>query len=151
MRMPAPDYHRLQQSLDKVLGKLGLEQTIRLLDNLIVEARSGKKKKQRNSLIEACLKDAAVEAFDLEEEQFFSSKEREYREARMACYHLLKKYLDYSYPRIAKKYDLSERMALYYCKKVEEELLDLPGCHPVFTARYREMEAQLLQFIATRN
>ena len=139
-------YQSLQNRLDEVVGKLGLQRTVALLDSFINKLSVAPKQTEKVKLITHYLKITAVKCFDLKEEDFLTSNIKEYREARMICYHLLKKYCDFSYAKIAEVFGQSERTVLYFYHKAEE-LLSLPQHYKSLAQRHATIEDQLIEFI----
>jgi chromosomal replication initiation ATPase DnaA len=145
-------YHDLQNVLDELIGKIGLDKTIKLMRQIMNNGRSGltTTKDEKTKLITSYIISRCVSVFDLDEGQFTTSQIREYREGRMACYHLLKKYTDCSYPRIAQLFSQKRRNVLYYCQKCDE-ILSIPQFQKVFAEKYNTLEGYTVEFIAAIN
>lgn len=140
------NYENLQQSIDKVIGKLGLQRTIALLDSFVGKMSIKPDETEKVKLITGYLVSTAIKCYDLNEQEFYSSKIREYREARMICYHLLRKYLEYSYPKIAKAFKQKERIVMHFYHRAEE-FLSVPQFYKPFVQKYTAIENQLIEFI----
>ena len=140
------DYDDLQYHIDRVVGKIGLQKTIILLRSF-VEKTQLKPSKNNGPLLYAFLKKEAIALFDISEEGFCSNSTTEYREARMACYHLYHKYTDYSYSKVAQVFDTGKRNIIYYKQKVDERLT-IPQYYKSFMERYEKLEEKTIQFIS---
>jgi len=143
-------YITLQQSMDRVVEKLGILKTISLLDSFIGKTTIGQGEHKKNKIISQYLIDAAIKEFDLQEELFYVSHVREYRDARMCCFHLLRKYTQDTLPKIGLTFQCSERSVEYGCTKVSERL-SLPQGYTKFVSTYKTIEIRLLEFIGKIN
>lgn len=144
------DYNDLQRCLDKVVGKLGLQKTIRLLDSFIDNAAITLPENSRFRLLTEYVISCAIKVFDLKAEEFFTSRKLEYREARMVCYSLIKKYTDSTYPKIAELFGQNERRVLYFTVKVQDRL-SLPEYYREFIIRHDAVERKVIEFIGKLN
>lgn len=144
------NYTSLQKSIDIVVGKIGLEKTIQLLDSFINNISVTHSEKEKVQLLTQYLVGIAIRVFSLEEELFYVSSSREYRDARMCCFHLLRKYTEDTLPQIGLAFRCSERSVEYgYGKAVER--LALPQGNPIFVSSYSVMETKLVEFIGKIN
>ncbi len=139
-------YPDLQNTLDKVVGKIGLSSTVLLLDNVVDNSGIAASHIEKMKLITAYITSRCQVVFDLEDLHFFDSPLRDYRDGRMACYHLVKKYTDGSYTRIAEQFAQKKRNVMYYCQKCEQ-ILTIPQHHRVLAEKYRALEKETLEFI----
>lgn len=144
------DYTQLQSSIDKVIGKIGLQRTVFLLENFTnnLTVRVGEQEKIK--LVNQFLINLAIHVFELEAELFFLSDVREYRDARMCCYHLLRKYTGDTFARIGLAFQCSQR-AVSYGYAVAGERLEMPKGHPVFASKYTLLESHIIEFIGKLN
>jgi chromosomal replication initiation ATPase DnaA len=143
-------YHDLQNIIDRIIGKIGLSNTIVLLEQVIQEGSVSIAGGEKNKLISAYLVSRCLTTFDLIDSEFNHSTVREYREARMACFHLLKKYTEASYAYIAQQFDQKKRNVLYSCQKCDD-MLSVPQFHRSFIERYQALERNILEFIPKLN
>jgi len=141
------DYGQLQQHIDQVIGQIGLEKTIGLLTHFIDDTHIPVHETQRLKMVSQFLVNTCIEVFELQDKAFFTSGIQEYREARMACYHLLKKYTGASYSKIAEDFGLTKRNVLYNHNKCEERL-SVPYYYADFNQRYSLVEDRMIQFIS---
>jgi chromosomal replication initiation ATPase DnaA len=141
------NYSTLQTKLDTVIGKIGLKKTIQLVENFMDNSSLDVQETEKFKLISSFIISKSIQVFDLKEDQFYDSKIREYREARMACFHLLKKYTDCSYARIGEVFEQKKRNVLYFHQKCEEQL-SVPAFFEVFASRYKKLEDYTIGFIA---
>lgn len=141
-------YADLQQSVDELLGRHGLEKTVEILRHFSQEVRMPVNRNHKLRLIKEYIIAQCIEVFDLEETKFNRSTVREYREARMACYHLLKKFTGASYSLIAEQFGWRLHTVYYFCQKCDE-ILSIPQFYKPFTDRYRSLEDSTIQFISS--
>ena len=141
------DYLTLQKRLDAVIGKIGLSKTIQLIEGFIDNSSIKVNEVEKFKLITAYIISQTIDIFDLKEDQFYTSKIREYRDGRMACFHLLKHYTDCSYAKIGEAFNQKKRNILYFCQKCDE-MLSIPQFYRVFTDRYMSLENRVISFIA---
>lgn len=144
------NFNDLNDLMAKTVAKIGLENAIQLLQKITNEKGIQANTGENIKLITFYLLSRCLAIFNLKEDQFYSSTIREYREARMACYHLLKKYTSSSYRHIAQQFQQKKRNVLYSCQKCDE-VLSVPQFHRVFSGSYRMLESQTLDFIAKLN
>jgi len=102
MKKEQPDYSDLQQSVDMLIGKFGLVKTIEVINNLSGNTQLQSSDTQKVKLLLVYIVSQSIQIFNLQETDFYTSTIQEYRDARMACYFLLKKYTDTSYARLAR-------------------------------------------------
>jgi hypothetical protein len=144
-------YARLQGMIDKVVGKIGLDRTNKLLENFLGEKPQPLQNNQaRAKMITDYVIGLAVELFELDMAYLFVSEQREYRDGRMCCFHLLKKYTTDSYARIGLSFQCSERSVMYGRTKTDEHL-EFPKGNPDFVNRYNLMESRLIDFMTQFN
>lgn len=148
--MSAKNYQTLQKSIDKVVGKIGLDKTIHLLESFISNTYVKHTQQEKVRMVTQYLISLAVKEFELEDELFFHSNVREYRDARMCCFHLLRKYTEDTLPKIGLMFQCSERTVEYGCGKASERLA-VPQGNTRFVTNYIAIEARLLEFIGRIN
>jgi len=144
------DYSKLQTSVDRVIGKIGLEKTVFLLDSFIDNVAVCPGNNTKIKLLANYLVGTACEVFALDQAKFSQSQTREYRDARMCCFHLLRKYTQEQYSRIGEEFHTKERIAMYG-SNVTAARLDYPKGHPVFTKNYNAMESRFIIFLSKLN
>ena len=141
------NYSKLQQQIDQVIGKIGLDKTIFLLSSFIDSSDIAVSQPQKFQMLSRYLITECIRVFELNDKLFFTSNIQEYRDARMVCYHLLKKYTGLSYSKIAEDFGLTKRNILYGAKKCEEKL-SVPYYYEGFVEKYDLLESTFLQFIS---
>ncbi|WP_346881285.1 hypothetical protein [uncultured Algibacter sp.] len=150
MKKTVHDYHDLQDSIDNLIGKFGLPKTIEVIDSLTNNTALTTKDKEKTKLLLIFVIAQSIEVFDLKEESFYSSPVQEYREARMSCYYLLKKYTDSSYAKIGENFKQSKRAILYNYHKCDE-ILSIPQFYKSFVEKFKILENNTINFIAKLN
>lgn len=140
------DYEDLQYHIDMVVGKIGLQKTVVLLRSFVEKAQF-EPVKNNAPLLLTFLTNEAITLFDLKEEEFHTNTTTEYREARMACYHLYHKYTSYSYAKVAQVFGTGKRNIIYYKQKVDERLT-IPHYYKPFIQLYDQLEERSIQFIS---
>lgn len=144
------NYTHLQKSIDTVVGKIGLHKTIHLLDSFINNTTAKHTEHEKVKLVAQYTIGLAIKVYELQEEQFFTSTIREYRDARMSCYHLLRKYTEETLPKIGLSFRCSERTVEYGCNKTAERLA-VPKGNTRFVSNYMAIEAGIIEFIGKIN
>ena len=144
------DYKHLQTNLDKVIGKIGLERTIYLTESFIKNTAVSFNETEKIKMISRFLSNLAIETFELEAESFYISVVREYRDARMCCFHLLRKYTGDTFSKIGLGFQRSERCVSYGFNVVEERL-SASKSFTEFVGKYSLLESKLLEFIGKLN
>ena len=146
----ANDYGKLQNQIDLVIGKIGLKNTLFLLEGVLDSSGIPVTENQQFQLISQYLITECIKVFELKEQLFFTSSIQEYREARMISFHLLKKYSEASYAKIGENLGLTKRTVLYNHNKCAERL-SVPFYYKVFVNKYETLEKCLLLFISKLN
>ena len=140
----------LQQLVIGLVSKLGAERTTALLESIHHFQEVDAEELQRERLLIDFLKVRAIIVFSLREGELYSSNIAEYRDARMACYHLLKTHTSLSYPMIAELFESNKRSVMHYYHKAES-FLKAPRYYRDFTEKYQLLHRSLLEFIAQLN
>jgi len=146
----AKDYLQLHNSIDKVVGKIGLERTIFLTESFIKNTSVTFNEGEKIKMISRYVSNLAIESFELAAESFYISVVRDYRDARMVCYHLLRKYTSDTFSKIGLAFQCSERCVAYGFRITEERLAN-PKAFAVFVGNYHVLESKLLEFIGKLN
>lgn len=144
------NYTQLQDSIDKVIGKIGLRRTKFLLDSFIDNTTVTQNEREKIKMVTQYLVSHAIKVYELNEDVFLSSTVREYRDARMCCFHLLRKYTEDTYPKIGLNFNCSARIVMYGCLAVEDRL-SMPKGNSKFVANYTLLESRLIDFIGKIN
>lgn len=145
--MIKPDYTDLQKGVDELVGRYGLKKAVELLQHLSKNTKIPVNDTYRLKLITDYVISECLAEFNLEADQFQTSTVREYREARMACYHLLKKYTDSSYSRIGEHFNWPIHTIYYFCQKCTE-MISLAEYYKPFNNKYKSLEESTISFIA---
>jgi len=145
--MSPADYATLQKRIDAMVGQIGLCNTIRMLEGMMADSSLDVPQEEKYRLISEFIITQSIQVFDLKKEDFFTSKIREYRDARTACYHLLKVFTGKSYAKIGETFNQKKRNILYSYQKCED-MLSIPHIYQVFNDKYSTLEHRITQFIA---
>ena len=140
-------YKDLQESIDQVIGKIGLNKTIFLVDSFIQATTIPVEQTHKVKIISQFLIVQGVDVFELNHDDFFSSKIPEYREARIACFHLIKKYTGCSYSKLGEHFGLTKRSMMYSCERCKDRL-SVPFFYKSFNEKYEILENRTIQFIS---
>lgn len=141
------NYNDLQLSIDKVVGKIGLSKTINLLEGFIGNSSMTVGGPSKVKVIAAYFVSKSIEVFELNDRKFYTSREPKYSEARMACFHLLKKHSQYSYSNIGDAVGLKKRTILYYHNKCKD-ILSISHFYQPFIEKYDLLENCAIDFIS---
>lgn len=144
------DYSTLQRSIDQVIGKIGLQRAIFLLNSFLENTSVTQNEAEKMQLFTHYVVSEAIKVFDLDTALFYACDERSYRDARMCCFHLLRKYTDYAFSKIGLIFHCSERKVMYG-KDAADQRLSVPKGNNVFVARYTQLESKLIEFISKVN
>jgi len=144
------DYNLLQSSIDKVIGKIGLQRTITLLNSFITNTSTTKNEQEKIKMVTGYLVNTAIRVYELSDDLFYTSNIRGYRDARMCCFHLLRKYTDDTFSKIGLSFRCSERSVIYGCN-ISEERLSMPKGNMPFVAKYNLLESKLIEFMGKLN
>lgn len=142
-----PNYNILQERIDHIIGRFGLPKTLTLLNNFIDQTTLPVGATEKVKLTSQYLITQSIEIFELQEKQFFTSTIQEYREARMACFHLIQKFTGASCPRIAEQFGINSRSVRYSLERCRERL-SVAFYYKDFVRRYETLEQRAMQFIA---
>ncbi len=141
-------YADLQRGIDELVGRHGLAKAVQIVRHFSGNTRLPVSKNHRLKLIKEYIVSQCIDVFDLDASLFNTSTVREYREARMACYHLLKKFTGSSYAQIGQHFGWRMHTVYYFCQKCDE-ILSIPQYYKSFTDRYRSLEGSTLYFLSS--
>ena len=147
---PNITYTDLQKIVDEMVGKHGLQDTVTILQvfahnsKLNVSEKGYKLKKITDHVIEQ-----SILLFDLKKTPFYTSTIPEYRQARMACFHILKEYTGSSYAKIGEHFNRSLDSIYYYYHECQQ-ILDSRhlNLHKDFVDKYSHLQKSTINFIA---
>lgn len=145
--MSIHNYHSLQKTLDQAIGKIGLDKTVILLESFMNQTTLSMDETEKGKLLIHLLISNAIRIYDLKDVDFFNSKIKEYKEARMACYYILKKYTDWSYAKISQVFNAGERNVRYFIEKIEE-CFQLPDYNKDFLIRFDKLENKFIEVLS---
>lgn len=140
------NYNLIQEKLDRIIGMLGSQRTLHLLESFINKTTLSVDEPYKIKLITDFVMELAVKGFDLKAEHFLTSGVREYRDARMCCFHLLRKYTGTTFSKIGLAFQRSERIVTYGFEVIESRLAFEKG-NAAFNRHYRQLESTLIEFI----
>ncbi len=140
----------IQQLVNGIVQKLGANKAVALLESIYHHQQTGASELQRERLLIDFIKAKAIVVFNLREEHLYDSNIIEYRDARMACYHLLKTHTTLSYPMIGQLFRQKKRSVMHYYHKAEA-FIQAPAYYQSFYKKYQQLHNNLLDFITTLN
>ncbi len=142
------NYEDLQDTLDRVVGSIGLNNTIHLLGCFTSHLETESNKPSRQQAIRTFITSRVLREFDLDSEELNTSELTEYVHARTVIYHLLFNYARLSYRLIGEYFGGRPGYSVkYYVKKCTEQL-SVPRAARDFCLKYRSVEQDLIQFIS---
>lgn len=148
--IPLNDIQRLQAAVNKVVGKVGVEKAVHLFEGIYNNTSLNVDKMEKVKYITGFIISRSIAIFDLKESEFLISEIPEYRQARMACYHLIKEYTDISYARIGEMFGRDKRSIMYFNNKAKE-LLSVPQFYKAFAEKHKLLDQSTLEFIGKLN
>ncbi len=142
-------YTDLQTNLDALIGKLGILKTSYIIEQLSeVSATAVQKGKQKPVYLVPFVMAQSRRLFEVEEGKWGVPTNSGYKDARMACYHLLRIYSNLTYRQIGKPFSQGKRAVIYHHRKCEE-MVSIPQFHKPFVQRYKNLEQRIIHFLAT--
>lgn len=141
------NYAELQKGIDALIGRFGLTNTIKMISQLTSNGRIKKPNQQKIELLSTFIISESKEIFKWDERDKNGIKKKNYKDAKMACYHLLNKYSQMSYREIGSTFGQGKTAANYHIKKCEERL-SIPKFYGSFVAQYNLLEQNIIYFIA---
>lgn len=141
------EYAEFSKNLDKVVSKLGISKVNALLKQIVSSPACIEQERYRVKALTAFTKSLCVQVFALEESKLLSSNIPEYREARMACYLVLRKLTQRSYEKIAEDFCKNKRHVMYYCIRGEEDYLAIPQFRKAWMSKYNRLEAGVINYL----
>jgi len=144
------NYSDLQSTIDKVVGTLGVDNTIFLLKGLIghLENVQGSLSKNKQHSLRSFVTARVTAEFDVSIENLSSSDFREYNEARMVLFHLLYKYGKMSYGIIGEHLGNRPKYSVKYFVGRCDDLLSIPNANSDFYRKYQVIERDLIQYLS---
>ena len=146
----ATDIEQLQIVLERVVGKLGMKKTAQLLKSFDTNSSITMNEVEKVKLLTTFIVSQSIAVFNLEESEFHTSEIREYRDARMVCFHLLHTYTQCSYAKIGEIFGRKKRNVLYFCQKCRE-LLSVPQFHRLLVEKHELLDKYTIEFIGKIN
>ena len=146
-RTHVSDYSELQFRIDSLLGKIGLEKTLHLLSSYLGETHIKQSNLSQLDTMRVFLVEQCAKVFQIDKEKFFSSRVQEYCEARMICYHLLKKYTDVSLIGLSKNLKKNRKVVQYTLERTTDRL-SVPKYYHAFVEKYDLIESNLVVFLS---
>ena len=144
------DMQRLQQVVNEVVNKVGIEKAVHLFEGIYKNTSITSDKIEKVKLINSFIIARCITIFDLKEDQFLTSDILEYRQARMACYYIIKSYTQLSYAKIGELFGRKKRTIMYFHNKAVE-LLRVPQFYQRFYEKYQLLDKSTLEFIGKLN
>ncbi len=139
------NYADIQRGVDLLIQRFGMQKTLSIVQVLHSAGTHPVTKKTYSDLIMQFVISESERLFEVEQEPVEENKA--YADARMAAYHLIKKYTNKSYAQIGKAYGQSKRAVIYHYNSCKE-VLELPRMYRDFIETYTNLEENTLQFIA---
>ncbi len=144
------EYSDLQQGIDQLIGEFGMPKTIQIIKQLSGSTKVKKQKKQWAKLIMTFVISEAFKTFEVEDTEPKNKLSKQYKEARMASYYILKQYTRLSYNQIG-EYFGQQKYGVYYHITKCKEVLSIPQFHKSFVGQFQTLEERVIQFIAKIN
>lgn len=144
------DLNSLQQAVNNWVKLWGIEDTIKYMNNVYKNSTLKASNVKQKKLIVDFIKLKSIEVFDLDESYFLTSIMPEYKQARMVCYHLIRKHTKTSYPKLAEYFQNDERSVTYF-HNLCNEWLEIPQFYKEFVKNYELIDGLIIEFKGTFN
>ncbi len=144
------NYRDLQDHIEVMIGKFGLQNSVKFLGSLIDHTEATSSEDERAKKIIELTISKSIEVFNLKKAKFYSSDLGEYREARMSCYYIVSKYTDISFGKIAEVFKVKRRSVTYFHEKCKETL-SIADFYPTYAQRHTILENHIIKYISTLN
>lgn len=144
------NYRDLQDHIEVMIGKFGLQNSVKFLGRLIDNTEVASDKDARAKEIVELTIAKSIEVFDLEKDKFYQSDLTEYKDARMSCYYIIHKYTQISYGRISEIFQQKKRSVWYFQSKCEE-MISIPKFYPKFMSLHTIVENYIINHISNLN
>lgn len=150
MKIEEFNYRDLQDHIEVMIGKFGLQNSVKFLGSIIdnTEVESSEDERAKKLIEITILK--SIEVFNLKKAKFYKSELDEYRDARMSCYYIVSKYTHISFGKIAEIFKVKRRSVTYFHKKCKE-MLSIADFYPTYTRRHTILEDHIINYISTLN
>jgi len=148
MKSEEYNFRDLQDHIEVMIGKFGLQNSVKFLENLIDTTELDSSEDERVKKIIDLTITKSIEVYDLKRVNFYKSDLDEYRDARMSCYYIINRYTQISYGKIAELFKQKKRSVWYFQQKCEE-MLAIPKFYPRFTRRHIIVEDYIIHHIST--
>lgn len=142
------NYQDLQDTLDKVVGSIGLNNTIHLLGCFIGHLEKETDKPSRQQAINSFIIHRVAKEFDIDHNNMAESELTEYVNARTICYYLLYHYSGLSYRLIGEKFGNKPGHSVKYFVGKCADLISLPKANRLFYHRFTVVEQDLIHFLS---
>ena len=143
------DFQQLNVVLDDLVKKFGVRRTVVLLKNVGSNTSLTINHVKKMESIKNYLVTKSIDIFHLERDEFYTNESADYRQARMACYHLFSVYTNCNQNNIGKVFNgRSKRSIQYFCLKCKE-CLEVPQFNTEFIEKYNRLDKSILAFIGT--
>ena len=140
-------FQYLLSKVDAVVNKIGLARTLTLLETIQNNAQIDGQNLNRLKCVANYLAGRCIDIYTLEPKKFTTHSGVHYREARMACYHLLISYTQASYSQVARALEVQNYQVKYGYNKYQE-YLEIPQHYPKIIQQYRQLEHELTTFLS---
>lgn len=150
MKSEEYNFRDLQDHIEVMIGKFGLQNSVKFLECLIENTVLDSNEDERVKKIIDLTITKSIEVYDLKKVKFYNSDLEEYRDARMTCYYIINKYTHISYGIVAELFKQKKRSVWYFQRKCEE-MLAIAKFYPRFTRRHIIVEDYIINHISTLN
>jgi len=140
------DVRKLHAVISQAVGQVGIKNPTLIIIGLDGKTFVNHKMNLHPRELSRLLVSRCITIFSLLQEEFHTSEETNYRDARMLCYYLLHNNTHFSYRLIAEHFGRSKRQVLYYCNKCKE-MIELSQFHKELMKKYKDLEALTLEFL----
>jgi chromosomal replication initiation ATPase DnaA len=144
------DLQKIQKSINRIVSNIGIEDAAIMFEKISNNTSLDVSELEKVKFITGFIVSRSITIFNLKEDRFMTSIIPEYRQARMACFHLIYTYTEISYPKIGELFGRNRRSVMYYFNECSDRL-SVPIGHREFVEKYNLLKKHTLEFIGKLN
>ncbi|WP_025741929.1 hypothetical protein [Aquimarina pacifica] len=137
----------LQEEIQALIQEFGMTSSIQMIRVLAKSAQRPLNRKQKAQMLTAYIISESQRQFSCEEIGSKIPVSKEFNDARMAAYYMIRKYQKMSHEKMGRPFGQSKRAVIHHYNKCKE-LLTVPQYYKEFMQRFNALEKSIIHFIA---